>query len=418
MSLLLPCITCEVAMNQLIKMAFRDLGRNRRRSFFSALALGMGLAVLLLMAAVLRGEMRDAMQASIKLQSGHLQVRAKSYDEDKTSLAWEDLIENPERVAAQIASLPAVKVATPRLFASGILVKGDKTAGVSILGIDPPSEANAPYRDGLVSGEYLDRDDREGILIGQSLAQKLNLKPGDTVNLMVNTSNGDVDEQTFIIRGLYSTKIPTYDELTVLMPLAKAQAIARAENHASTIFILLHDQEQTDAVVAALQTEQYQVKTWVQMNTLIVETEKFSNAYMVVLYLIVLAITATVIVNTLVMSVFERTREIGILSALGMRGTGIMAMFFAESSLLAIGGILIGLVLGSILVAYAAKYGFYIGDFGATGILLGERLYAYPTLGDGVALTALAFVVTLLASLYPASLAARMDPVEALRGSK
>ena len=405
-------------MIQLYKMAWRNLGRNRRRSFFSALALGIGLALLLLMAAVVAGEMRGAMESSINLQSGHLQVHAKSYDEGKTSLAWEDLVENPGTVAAQIATLPAVRVATPRLFASGIVAAGDESVGVRIIGIDPPSEANAPYRDGLVRGEFLTADDRSGILMGQTLADKLSLKVGDTINLLVNTSNGDVDEQPFVIRGLYSTHTPGYDQGTLFMPLAKAQAIAQAENHASTIFVLLQDREQTDAVAAALQTSQYQIKTWVQMNELLVQTEQLSNSYMVLLYLIVLAITATVIINTLIMAVFERTREIGILSAMGMRGSRIMAMFFAESSLLAVGGIAMGLVLGGLMVAYATRYGFYIGDFGATGILIGERIYAYLTLSDTIALTIIAFVVTLLAALYPAMLAARMEPVEALRSGK
>ena len=405
-------------MIQLFKMAWRNLGRNRRRSFFSALALGIGLALLLLMAAVVAGEMRDAMESSINLQSGHLQVRAKSYDEGKTSLAWEDLIENPGEIAAQIATFRAVRVATPRLFANGIVAAGDESVGVRIIGIDPPSEANAPYRDGLVSGEFLTADDHEGILIGQTLADKLSLKTGDNVNLLVNTSNGDVDEQPFVIRGLYSTHTPGYDQGTLLMPLAKAQAIARAENYASTIFVLLQDREQTDAVAAALQTSQYQIKTWVQMNELLVQTEQLSNSYMVLLYLIVLAITATVIINTLIMAVFERTREIGILSAMGMRGSRIMAMFFAESSLLAVGGIAMGLALGGLMVAYATRYGFYIGNFGATGILIGERIYAHLTFSDTIALTITAFVVTLLAALYPAMLAARMEPVEALRSGK
>jgi len=405
-------------MMQLYKMAWRNLGRNRRRSFLSALALGMGLALLLLMAAVVAGEMRDAMESSIRLQSGHLQVRAKSYDEGKTSLAWEDLIENPAAVAAQIATLPAVRVATPRLFANGIVAAGDESVGVRIIGIDPPSEANAPFREGLVNGEFLSADDRGGILMGQTLANKLSLKAGDTINLLVNTSNGDVDEQPFVIRGIYSTHTPGYDQSTVLMPLAKAQAITQAENHASTVFVLLRDREQTDAIVAALQTSSYQINTWVQMNELLVETEQLSNAYMWLLYLIVLAITATVIVNALIMAVFERTREIGILLAMGMRGSRIMAMFFAESSLLAVGGIAMGLVLGGLLVTYATKYGFYIGSYGMTGILIGERIYAYLTLSDTITLTITAFVITLVAALYPAMLAARMEPVEALRSGK
>lgn len=402
-------------MITLFKMAFRDLGRNRRRSFFSALALGMGLALLLLMASVVAGEIRGSMDSSIKLQSGHLQVMAKTYNQDKTSLAWDDLIEKPDAMAAQIASLGPVKVATPRLFASGIIAAGDESVGVRLIGTDPASAANAPFRDGMVSGEFLTADDREGILIGQPLAEKTNLKAGDTTDLLVNTSNGDVDQQTFTIRGIYTTHTPGYDQNTVFMPLAKAQAITKTENHASIIFILLKDREQTSAVANALQTTQYQVKTWEQLNELLVSTEQYSNAYMYLLYLIILAITATVIINTLIMAVFERTREIGILSAMGMKGGRIMAMFFAESSLLAAGGIAMGLILGGLLVAYATQYGFFIGNLGVTGILLGDRIYAYLTLQNTIALSVIAFIITLLAALYPALLAARMEPVEALR---
>jgi ABC-type lipoprotein release transport system permease subunit len=139
---------------------------------------------------------------------------------------------------------------------------------------------------------------------------------------------------------------------------------------------------------------------------------------MSMIYLIILGITATVIINTLIMSVYERTREIGILAAIGMKGSRIMAMFFAESSLLAVGGILMGLVLGGVLVYFATNIGIPIGNMGTTGILLGERIYASLTLNDAVSLTILTFVVTLLAALYPAILAARMEPVEALHSGQ
>ena len=405
-------------MIQLFKMAYRDLGRNRRRSFFSMLALAMGLTLLLLFAAVVEGEMRGAMESSIKLNSGHLQVRAASYNEDKTSLAWEDLIENPAELAAKIAALQPVKVATPRLFASGIVSSNDNTVGVRIFGIDPASEANMPFREGMVSGDFLTADDRQGVLLGQPLAEKLGLKTGDTVQLLANTANGDVDEQPFVVRGIYTTHTPGFDESTVFMPLPKAQAITKTENHASTIFIMLKYRTDTAAVLAALPTSQYQVKTWEQLNELIVEFEQFAGAYMSMMYLIILAITATVIINTLIMSVYERTREIGILAAIGMKGSRIMAMFFAESSLLAVGGILMGLAIGGTLVYLATKYGFYIGNVGMTNFLLGERIYAYLTINDTINLTVMAFIVTLLAALYPALLAARMEPVEALHSGQ
>ena len=405
-------------MINLFKMAYRDLGRNRRRSFFSALALGMGLTLLMLMAGVLSWELINGMDLSIKLNSGDLQVRANTYNETKTSLAWTDLIANPDQVAAQIAALPAVSVATPRLFASGIVSTGDETMGVRILGVDPASAANAPYRDGLVSGQYLTADDNTGVYIGQTLADKMGLKSGDQVVMLINTSNGDVQQQNFTIRGIYTTHTPSYDQVTVLMPIAKAQAITSTGNHASTIFVLLKDIQQTHPVAAALQSTQYTVTTYEQMNTLLVQFNQYADGLLYALYLIVLAIISTVIVNTLVMSVFERTREIGILAAIGMKSGTIRSMFFIESFLLAVGGIAIGMVLGVLVDTLVGNIGIQIPNFGITGFYLGERIYAALTLKDAVSLTIMTFVVTLLAALYPASLAAGLEPVEALHSAQ
>jgi ABC-type lipoprotein release transport system permease subunit len=204
----------------------------------------------------------------------------------------------------------------------------------------------------------------------------------------------------------------------VFLPLSKAQAITQTENHASIIFILLKDKAQTASVAAALQSSSYQVLTWQDMNVLILQTESLSKGYLVILYMIVLFITATVITNTLIMAVFERTREIGILAAIGMKGWRIMTMFLAESSFLAVGGIIMGLALGFVVVFYFSNNGFYIGNMGLSGMLIGNTIYADLTLADTINLTITAFIITLLAGVYPAILAARMEPVEALRGGK
>src|SRR5688500_10558321 len=160
-------------MTQAFKLAFRNLGRNKSRSLLSALAVGIGMALLLLMVSVLEGEMSGALQNTIRLQSGHLQIRPVSYDENKISLKWEDMIANPDQVAEQIKSLPQVTIATPRLIASSILTLSDESKGVQILGIDPQSPANGPFRDGMLAGEFIQPDDREGILIGNVLSEKL-----------------------------------------------------------------------------------------------------------------------------------------------------------------------------------------------------------------------------------------------------
>jgi len=404
-------------MIQAFKLAYRNVGRNKTRSLLSALAVGVGMALLLLMVSVLEGEMTGALQNTIRLQSGHLQIRPANYEETKLSLKWEDLIADPGQVAAKIEDLPQVTVATPRLSASAILNLSNESKGVQILGIDPESAANKPFRDGMLSGEFIQADDREGILIGNILAEKLNLKVNDNVNLLVTTSNGDVNEQPFTVRGIFTTRTPGYDESTIFMPLAKAQAITATENHASSIFVLLQNSEDAEAVAQALQSNNLKVLTWREQNQFVVQFEDYANAFFIILYLIVLGITATVVTNTLVMAVFERTREIGILSAIGMKGGGIMAQFLAEAALLATGGVIGGLIIGGAVVAYFTVYGIYIGDYGITGVLFEDRIYAHLTLANTVTLAIVTYVITLVASLYPARLAARMEPVEALHGS-
>lgn len=403
-------------MGNLFKMAFRNLGRNKTRTLLSILAVGAGMSLLLLMASVVEGEMRGALDNSIRLQSGHLQIRPASYEEGRLSLQWEDLIADPEQVAGKVKSLPQVRVATPRLNASAILSIGDESKGVQILGIDPASTANQPFQEGMLTGEFLQADDREGILVGNLLAEKLNLQVGNRVNLLVTTSNGDVNEQLFTVRGVYTTRTPAFDEGTVFMPLAKAQTITATENHASTIFVLLQERDQAEAVKQALQSNSFQVLTWREQNTFVVQFEDYAGVFLIFLYLIVLGITATVVTNTLVMAVFERTREIGILAAIGMKGRGIMAQFLAEAALLATGGVIGGLILGGIMVAYFNVNGFYIGNMGITGIMFEDRIFAYLTLNNAITLAVVTYIITLVASLYPARLAARMEPVEALHG--
>jgi ABC-type lipoprotein release transport system permease subunit len=406
-------------MIQILKMAFRDLGRNRRRSFFSALAVGGGLALLILMSSVVQGEMGSALESAINLQTGHIQIRAATYNENKSSLKWEDLVANPDEIANKIAAFDQVKAATPRLYASGFLSSGTQSAGAKITGIDPLSPASDPFREGVISGDYLSPDDRDAILIGKPMAEKLNLKVGDHVSLSLNTADGDVQDQTFVVKGIYTTNTYSFDSATVFLPLAKAQALTRTENHASTIYVLLKDTALTDTVVPALSVPpNLEIKTWKDLNALFVEYETFAQSYIAIFYMIILAISASVIINTLIMSVYERTREIGILSAIGMRGGRILMLFLTESSMLAIGGVIMGLIIGVAGTLYFNINGFYIGNMGLSGMAIADTIYAKLTLNNLINLTIMSFVVTMLAGLYPAVMASRMEPVAALRAEK
>jgi ABC-type lipoprotein release transport system permease subunit len=406
-------------LSKLWTLAYRDLGRNRRRSVLSLLAVALGLALLIILNGYIAGTMEGTLQNSIRLRTGHLQLRASSYEEEQQSLEAKNLLIDPEQLAARASALPEVHAATPVLWASGILETIDDSAGLQIHGVDSASPLYTPIRDAIVAGTYLAPDDRSGILIGKRLADSMNVGVGQKVNLAIVNSDGRPDEGIFEIRGLFATGVPSYDESTVFMPLSKAQAFTGTTRHASAIVILLNNQDDTEKVAATLRGPDITTLTWSEMNELFVQLMQTSMNIYVVLDAIVMLIVAVIIANTLLMSVFERIREMGILTALGMKGRSLLQMYLLEAGGLGLAGVAIGLVLGLAGVAYLAIVGIPLGDqvasVGGSGLTLASTVYARFVPGTFAALSLAMLLIVSLASLYPARYAARLEPVEALR---
>jgi len=406
-------------MIALWRIAFRNLGRNRRRSVLTLVAVALGMGLLVVLAGLVEGEIGSALRNGIRLQTGHLQMRDESYEEEEFSLAWEDLLEHPRDLAAQAEALEEVRVAAPVLWANGILGAREESVSVRVVGIDPRSEAYAPFQEGLTAGQFLNPDDRGGILIGQRLAKSLELDVGNEVSLLVSTANQQPDEAIFTIRGLFSTGVPAYDETTILLPLDKAQAFTRAEDRASAIWMLLHDREEAEDVAASLRTPYVEVVTWRELNFALLNAVEQSMGIMVLMYLVMLAVVAVIVANTLLMSVFERTQEMGILAALGMKGRQILTMFLLEASTLGAIGVVLGILLGGLGVLYLATVGVDIGDMTTavaySDMAIPSTIYAEFAVQETITLAIASLLITILASLYPAWLGARMEPAEALR---
>lgn len=406
-----------MAFSKFLVMAYRDLVRNGRRSTLTALAVALGLVVVMAFSSLLDGMLESMLADNIRLSTGHLQIRSASYDADKASLLAKDLLEDGEALALQAESLAEVQSAAPVLWSSGLLSTSQESTGIQIMGIDPEDAFHAEIRDGIVAGEYLNRADRGRILVGKVLAGQMGITVGQRVSVAASDANGQGQEAIFTVAGLVDTGYPSIDQHRILLPMAQAQAFSGVGDRFSSLILMLADQEDTARVAAMYQGPDTQVVTWEDLNKLLLESVQSGMFFYYILYGIVFLAVAVLIANTLLMSVFARAREIGILASLGMNGRQIMLLFFLEGTLLALFGIALGWVLGLGVVSYLTYVGFSIPAETASmveGFAFGTTLKGGYAPEQFVILSFALLVVVSLVSLYPAWYAARLEPVEAL----
>ena len=406
-----------MALKKFWVMAYRDLVRNKRRTVITFIAIALGLTLVIFMNGLITGMLDNMLKDTIRLDSGHIQLRADSYEVVKTSLLWQDLLDNADELAAQTAAMPEVKAVSPILWAGGILGTARESTTVRVSGIDPTSALFDPIREGLQAGQFLSENGRGEILIGQRLADELGLGVGSRINLAVGNPDGLPEEGSFTIVGLINTGFPGIDNSNVFLSLAQAQSITGSGDRASTVRILLNDVADTNRVVAALQTPGVTILDWQELNEFLMTTMETGTAVYGILYAIIFLVVAVIIANTLLMSVFERTREMGILAALGMKGRQILTMFLFEATILGLVGCLFGIILGGVLVWYFSINGIFFGDLGdaAGDLAFGSYLYTSLVPTNLFAMAFWMMVVIVFVSLYPAWYAARLEPVEALQ---
>jgi len=406
-----------MTINKYLTMAYRDLVRNRRRTALTALAVALGLVVVMTMSSLIAGMYSNMLTDNIRLSTGHLQIRNQSYEEGKVSLLSRDLLEDPDAWAVQLEALPEVQSAAPVLSSSGLLSTAQESTGIAVLGIDPEDAFHDPLREGITAGEFLKSDDRGRILIGQGLADEMGITVDRRVSLAASNADGQGQEAIFTVAGLVDTGFPGIDQNRVIMPLAQLQSFSGVGDRVSSIVLVLHDREDTAQLAARITGPDMQVRTWEDLNAVLLESLEMGIVYYYFLYVIVFLVVAVLIANTLLMSVFGRTREIGILASLGMKQGQITLLFFLEGFMLALFGIALGWVLGLGAVYYLTNVGFSVPAETASlaeGFTMGTTIYGGYAMDEFAILTLLLLVIVSLAALYPARFAAKMEPVEAL----
>jgi ABC-type lipoprotein release transport system permease subunit len=404
-----------MAWTKLWVIAWRDLGRNRRRSGLTILAIGMGLGLLVMLNGLIAGEIEDMLANSIRLRTAHVQLRAASYDEETMSLRAKDLLGDVDARLARATADPEVSAAAPVLWANAVVDAPAESLTTQLFGLDPSSPVHEALRQALVAGAFLAPDDKGGIVIGRRLADSLGVGVGDKASVTVVDADGNADTGPFTVRGLIDTGIATFDEGTILMPFAKAQAFAGARDRASAIVVMLRDKADAQRVADALAGDGAVGVTYRDLNATVYQLMDTALSYYYFLDFIVMLIVAIIIANTLLMAVFERIREMGILAALGMRSRQLAGLMLLEGAALAVVGIVLGLGIGSLLVLYLVKVGIPIGDIAyASNIALGTTLYGRFAPRVFAELSLMMFVMILIGSLYPAVYAARLEPAKTL----
>ena len=406
-----------MTFSKFLSIAFRDLVRNGRRTALTALAVALGLTVVMSFSGLLEGMLQSMLADNIRLSTGHLQIREESYDADKGSLLAKDLLSNADHLTEQVEALPEVATAAPVLWLSGFVATPQESFGIQVVGIRPEDAFHAPIRDGIVAGDYLTSEDRDRILMGSGLAKQMEVNVGDRVGLAISDANGIGQDGVFTVAGLVDTGYPSIDQHRILMPLREAQSFSGVGDRFSSLIVMLKDEKDTAAVAARFQGGDTQVVTWEDLNRIILESVTSGMFFYYILYGIVFLAVAVLIANTLLMSVFARAREIGIFAALGMTGGQIMELFMLEGFLLALLGIAVGWVLGLGAVYYLKTVGFAIPA--ETSSMVEGMAFGTVMRGDFapeqfVILSILMLIFVTLVSLYPAWFAAKMEPVEAL----
>lgn len=407
-----------MAFRKFFSIAFRNLIRNGRRTTLTALAVALGLVVVMAMSGLIEGMVTTMLADNIRLSSGHIQIRNADYEANRGSLLAKELLRDGEAMAEQALAVAEVKTATPVLWFGGLLSTSQESIGLQIVGIDTNNPFHAPIRDGIAAGDYLQNDDRRSILIGKFLARQMDIEVGQRVSLAAANASGVGQEGVFTVVGLIDTGFPSVDQHRIIMPLAQAQSFSGVGNRFSSLILTLHGDDDTAKIAAMFAQPSVQILTWEELNSLILESVQNGLVVYYFLYAIVFFAVGILIANTLLMSVFSRAREIGILGSLGMSRLQIMLLFLCESVLLAIFGIVFGLVMGLAAVAYMTFVGISFPPETATlvdGFAIGTTIYGDFAPGQFTVLTVMLLIIVSLVSLYPAWYAAKMEPVDALR---
>jgi ABC-type lipoprotein release transport system permease subunit len=393
--------------------------RNWRRTTIALIAIVLGLILLLFMSGLIKGSDQAIFGNAVRLYGGNLQIHATGFREKSKRLPLLP-IENVDSVLNVVRSQPEVKIASKRINTGGMISSSEGAYPISITALEPAVEqANSIQAENIVAGRYLLPEDGDAVFIGKGLADLLNVTAGDRVTLLGRGAHEVMRQRTMTIVGIYDLGMPEAEKAMAFITLPEAQTLYDLRDQATEVTIVLNQVGQEDAVLKALQgaLPGYEIDSWATLRPELRQAMDTKAGVTGFLGFVVLMIASIGILNLMLMAVFERTREMGVLAALGMKGRQIMGLFLLEGALIGAVGAVIGCVIAVVLLAIMGQIGFDLSSMSGMGeitALMGDRIYpsfsVSEVIGQGIAVA----VIAALASLFPAWQASRQEPATAL----
>ncbi|GAB4454693.1 MAG: ABC transporter permease [Anaerolineales bacterium] len=402
-----------------LRLAWRNVWRQRRRTFLIAAGMGVTMAMLVFYDGLIGGFEQAIYGNAIQLLGGNIQVHAAGYSEKigrKPLLPLTD----PDAVVQAAEARPEVVAASKRIVTGGLVANREGAFAVSIIGIETDKEAGiTPVAANISKGRYLNPDDGDLIVIGQGLATAMNVDVGDRITMVGNAVHEQTRQRTMTIVGIYDVGVPSVEKAMIYLSLKEAQDLFGLEGQVTEVVVSLRQIGQEPPVVEAIRRAApgYEVDTWENSFPDLKQTMEMKTGVMNYLGIFLLGIAAIGILNLLMMAVFERTREIGVIGALGMKPHQITFLFLLEGILIGLMGAVFGAVLGTLLNGTLSVVGLDYSQFASLTeytALISGRIYPQVAPLKVIQHAVTIAIISALAALYPALQASQREPAEAL----
>ncbi len=405
-----------------IKMAWRNVWRHPRRTILTVSAIAFASGVLVFFLSWQFGSYEAMINSSVKIHAGHLQVQAEGYQEKKSMRL---VVREPYAVGDALDTVEGIQAYTYRASTFSMVSSRERTYGVMVVGIEPEKEAAvSTLADTIREGDYLSKKDTDSVLLGTLLAKNLRVGIGDELTVLGQGRDGSIAATLVTVKGIYRSGLDDFDRSSIQMPLAYFQDVYAMGDAIHEVVIIGKSLGAIPRIKAAIEHQlnplnrnhTLVVLDWTELVPGLLQSIQLDLVSGLIFYVILIIVVAFSILNTFLMAVLERTREFGVMMAIGLTPGRLTKLLLIESVGMTMLGIVAGIILGGILTLYFQDHGIdftgaseMMSQFGISGRMYPKLSLLSATLGPSIV-----FSITFLAALYPALRVRRLKPVEAM----